>query len=97
MSKSESTEYSEISLRGTCLLLKRRPAYRWHDLNLGFFMERGNLMCDAKRKPYKRKNVKGESIDAYIRGGSSRSSGEDPVTGLERRGCVNLQKRNVNQ
>jgi hypothetical protein len=29
------------------------PAYSRHELDLGFYVERGNLVGDAKRKPYK--------------------------------------------
>ena len=34
--------------------------YRWHDLNLGFSMERGNLEYDDKRKPYKATTERGK-------------------------------------
>ena len=59
-------------------------------------MERGNLVHDAKRKPYKLK-TKGESIDACTRGGSSRSSDEILVMRMEQRGCVNPKKFKVNR
>ncbi len=53
MSKSGSVSNPEISSKVTYLLIEWHSAYRWHDLNLGSSMERGNLMYDAKRKPYK--------------------------------------------
>ena len=57
-------------------------------------MERGNLVHDVKRKPYKCGPRRGESIDACMRGGSSRSSDEVLVMRTERRGCAN-PKSNV--
>ena len=53
MSKSGSQRCSEISLEETCLPTKWHPVYRWHELNPGFSMERGNLVHDVKGKPYK--------------------------------------------
>ena len=53
MSKSGSKRYFETNPKATYLLIGWHPAYRWHDLNSGFSMERGNLMYDVKRKPYK--------------------------------------------
>ena len=43
----------KISLGETCLLPKWHTAYRWHELDLGSCVERGNPSRDAKRKPYK--------------------------------------------
>ena len=97
MSKSGSRLYPEINPKETYLLIGWHPAYRWHDLNSGFSMERGNLMCDVKRKPYKCRNMKRESIDANMRGGSSCSSIEVSVMEMERRGCANLHKNYANQ
>ena len=53
MSKLGSRFCSRISSAGACLLAEWRPAYSWHELGPGFFAERGNSSCDAKRKPYK--------------------------------------------
>jgi len=46
-SKSGSRFCSEISLGETCLLPRWRPAYSWHELDLGSFVERGNSPCDV--------------------------------------------------
>ncbi|MEV2911077.1 hypothetical protein ABNF65_21315 [Paenibacillus larvae] len=32
-----------ISSKETCLLIERHPAQRWHELDLGSYMERENL------------------------------------------------------
>ena len=42
------------------------------------------------REKFKWRSHENESTDAKHRGGSSRSSDEDAVMGLERRGCGNL-------
>ena len=86
MSKSGSSDCSETSLEATYLLSRRHPAYRGHELNPGFSMERGNSSCDVKRKPYKCSSRKRESIEAQEGGGSSRISVEGSVMGPERRG-----------
>jgi hypothetical protein len=39
---------SRISLRGTCLLLRRQPVYRRHELDTGFCTERENLIFGVK-------------------------------------------------
>ena len=49
-------------------------------------MERENLAGDAKGKGTSGSNREAESTDAPERGGLPRSSNEDPVMGLERRG-----------
>ena len=41
--KTRESRCSRISLRETCLLLRRCPAFRWHELSTGFYTERGNL------------------------------------------------------
>ena len=53
VSKLGSRFCSKISLGDTCLLPRWHPAYSWHELDPGPFVERGNSSCDAKRKPYK--------------------------------------------
>ncbi len=45
--------YSKMSLGETCLLPKWHPAYSWHELDSGSFVERENPSRDGKRKPYK--------------------------------------------
>src|SRR5215475_8088630 len=43
--------FSSTNSRGvTCLLPRRHPAYRWHELGLGSVVERGNSPRDGKRK-----------------------------------------------
>jgi len=51
-------------------------------------MERENLLSDAKGEATSGSNREGDSTEAERRGGAARSSGEGPVMGLERRGCV---------
>ena len=53
VSKLGSRFYSKMSLGETCLLPKWHPAYSWHELDSGSFVERENLSWDEKRKPYK--------------------------------------------
>ena len=53
VSKLGSRFCSKISLGDTCLLPRWHPAYSWHELDSGSFVERGNPSCDVKRKPYK--------------------------------------------
>jgi hypothetical protein len=53
VSKLGSRFCSKISLGDTCLLPRWHPAYSWHELDPGSFVERGNSSCDGKRKPYK--------------------------------------------
>lgn len=47
-SKPGSSRCSGKSLAITCLLARRSPAQRWHELDMGFYMERGNLNYDVK-------------------------------------------------
>src|SRR5260363_353098 len=96
MSKSEGELVSETSPEATCLPIGRHPVYRRHELNPGFSTERGRLVQDAKGKPYKLE-TKGESTDACARVGSSHSSVEVSVMGMERRGCVGLWGTKVNR
>jgi hypothetical protein len=53
VSKVEPRFYSASSRGDTCLLPRRHPAYRWHELGLGSVAERGHSPRDVKRKPYK--------------------------------------------
>jgi hypothetical protein len=39
------------SLRGTCLLLRRHPVWKWRELDPGSNVERGNLVSDVKGDP----------------------------------------------
>lgn len=48
LSKPGSPSSPGTSLKETCLLFRRQPVYRWHDLETGFGMERGNLAFDVK-------------------------------------------------
>lgn len=43
LSKRGARAAPRISLRGTCLLLRRQPVYRRHELDTGFGTERENL------------------------------------------------------
>ena len=51
--KTGGDQYPRRSPGGACLLPGRCPAYRRRELEPGSCTERGNLLCDAKRKPYK--------------------------------------------
>jgi hypothetical protein len=46
--ETEVARFLVISLEETCLLFKRSPAYRWHELDPGFCTEHGNLCFDVK-------------------------------------------------
>ena len=46
--KTRRSRWSGISLREICLLLKRHPAFRWHELDIGFYVELGNLSLRCK-------------------------------------------------
>lgn len=72
------------------------PAYSRHELDLGFYVERGNLVGDAKRKPYKWRPRRGESSDAPERGGPSCSSEETAVMAVEQRGWANSASHRAN-
>ena len=51
MSKPRRLEVRGISLRDTCLLLRRQPVYRRHELDMGAKVEHANLVmrCEEKR------------------------------------------------
>lgn len=84
-----------ISADDTCLRAARQPAYRWHELNTGSDMERGNLAWDAKRNPQVAQSTR-ENIDAHDRGGVVCSSDETAVMAVERRHHV-IQSENGSQ
>ena len=84
---------SEDVLRPT----ERHPACRRREARPGFRTERENLRFvtpltsqsgGMKGQAASGSNREGESTDARRRDGAARSSGEGPVMGLERRGCV---------
>ena len=92
---------SKISPRETCLLLGRQPVYRWHDLDSGSCMERGNLFSDAKGNPQAVAPAR-ENTNAENRDGAARSSVEASVMEVERRCCIiqletwdNLETRRI--
>src|SRR6476469_9498440 len=77
---------------------KRHPALRWPEPVGGDRAERGNLRLRCKRRSCKWKNHEGESTEAELRGGTTRSSDEVPETGWSegvvsgsRIQCVNQQ------
>jgi len=63
----------------------RRKA--WRDLTAGACRERENLSPRCQGRRASGYNRKCQSTEAGHRGGASRSSGECPVMGQERRGC----------
>jgi len=50
LSKSRKLGVLEISLEVTCLLSRRQPVYRRHELDTGVDTEHGNLFIDDKGK-----------------------------------------------
>lgn len=50
LSKPERLGVFGTSLEGTCLLARRQPVYRRHELDTGVDTEQGNLLFDAKGK-----------------------------------------------
>jgi len=70
VSKVESRFYSTSRRGATCLLPRRHPAYSWHELGLGFVVERGNSPRDGKRKPYKCSPRKGK-VSRHAEGADS--------------------------
>jgi hypothetical protein len=69
-------------MAGAYLLAMWCPVYRWRDSGLGLGSELENSSCNAKGKPYKWETRRGVREE----GGSSSSSDEAPVMGVERRG-----------
>ena len=100
MSKPRSSIVLGTSSKGTCSLLLRHTAYRGHEPSIGVCTERENLSSRWKEKTSSKRHYKRESIEAWHGGRTSRSSGEVPVMGMERRGCIigasPLRKLNTN-
>lgn len=61
--------------------------YRRHELITGLDPERGNLSWDAKGKDQAATTMR-LNTNVQVRGGAVRSSDEEAVIALERRGCV---------
>jgi hypothetical protein len=74
--------------RQACLLLLWHPAYRQREFITGVRTERKNLSSRWQEKTSSNSNYKRESIDAWHGGGTSRSSEEASVMGVERRGSI---------
>src|ERR1700745_1217248 len=70
------------------LRMERHPAFKWPELVRGDKAKRGNLGLRCKRRSHKWKNHEGESTEAELRGGTTRSSEEGPHKGMERSVCV---------
>ena len=87
LSKRAVADSARMSLRVTCLLLRRQSVCRWHELTTGFSMERGNLVRGVKGNPQVPNSTR-ESTNTRDRGGATRSSDEAAVMDVERRGCV---------
>jgi hypothetical protein len=88
MSKPRCSIVLGKSKKATCLPFLRHPAYRGHELDIGFCTERENLSSRWKEKTSSKRHCKRESIEAWHGGGTSRSSDEVPVTGTEQRGRI---------
>ena len=88
LSKRVAGGSARMSSEGTCVPAERQPVFRRHEPITGFDMERGNLRRNEKGNPQVAPTRMRENTDVRLRGGAARSSGEVPVTGVERRGCV---------
>ncbi len=95
MSKLNFCEQFRISLRVTCLLLRRHPVCRWRDLHLGFNKELGNLSfgCQGDRSSTQ---IQEPISEARHRGGLTGSSEEATVMVVERSGQV-IQPKGIDQ
>ena len=67
VSKVGFVQYSTINLEDTCLLSRWHPAYSWHELDPGSFVERRNSSRDGKRKPYKCSPRRGK-VSMHVKG-----------------------------
>src|SRR6202165_5051031 len=85
MSKPGGDPSSGISLGDALRRPKRHPACRRREAQPGSWMERENLISDAKGKGASGSNREAESTDAPARGGLLRSSDEAGVMPVERR------------
>ena len=94
-SKLNCCEKFRISLRATCLLLRRRPVCRWRDLHMGFNKELGNLSCGCQGN---RSSMPIQELisDATHRDGLTGSSVEATVMVVERSGQV-IQSECIDQ
>jgi len=88
MSKSRADPAFEISSGDGMIPPERHPACRRREAQPGVGTERENLLFDAKGEAASGSSREGDSTEAESRDGAARSSGESPVMGLERRGCV---------
>jgi hypothetical protein len=88
MSKLGSGRYPRISLREICLLLRRHPASRWHELNIRLLCGTCEPVVPMIKEKSKRRPLKDESTEAENRDGMTRSSDEVSVIGMERRGNI---------
>ena len=88
LSKRVVGSSTRTSSEETCVPTERQPVFRRHEPIAGFNMERGNLRRDEKGNLQVANKVTRENTEARLRGGVARSSGEAPVTGVERRGCI---------
>ncbi len=70
----------------------RQTVYRWHEFYSGLVMEQGKSTKDDKGKTQEGQTPLRLNTDAYVDGGSNRSSKEDSVMELERRvGIIQLE------
>ena len=76
------------SRKKACVSSLRHPAYRRREFIIGIYAERENLLARWQEKTSSSGHYKAERIEAWSRGGMSRSSKEASVMGAERRGHV---------
>ncbi len=86
--KTGWTSKPRMSLTETCLLVRRYPAQRWRELDLGSHAELRESVVAMSREKHKQRTCEAKSIEALHRGGQTRSSEEAAVMAVERRGLV---------
>ena len=86
--KTGWTSKPRTSLAETCLLVRRYPAQRWRELDLGSHAELRETVVAMPREKHKQRTCEAKSIEALHRDGQTRSSEEAAVTAVDRRGLV---------
>ena len=86
--KTGGTSNPGMSLAETCVLARRYPAQRWHELDLGSHAELRESVVAMPREKHKQRTCEAKSIEALHRDGQTRSSEEAAVMAVERRGLV---------
>lgn len=88
LSKRVALGSTRTSSEDTCVPAERQSVFRRHEPVTGFNLQRGNQRPNEKGNSLVAPTRTREDTDVRLRGGAARSSGEMPVTGVERRRCV---------